>query len=84
MVSSIETPEMCGELPAVEGVTAEEGEDTVGSGVSAVHPLRLQLKMKLQRSVHRHLGERRARFKRSRAEGVRLRGHVDIEPVRRV
>lgn len=32
-------PEMRGELPAMEGVTAEEGEDAAGSAVSAANPL---------------------------------------------
>lgn len=42
-------PEMCCELPAVEGVTAEECKDGVGSVVPAVHPLCLQLQVQLQR-----------------------------------
>lgn len=36
-----QAPEVCCELPAVEGVTAEEGEGGAGSVVPAVHPLRL-------------------------------------------
>lgn len=72
---------MCGELPAVEGVTAEEGEDAGGSAVSAAHPLCLQLQVKLQRSVHRHLRQGRLGFEWSRAERVRLRSDIDEEPV---
>ncbi len=75
---------MCGELFAVEGVTAEEGEGTAGSVVSATHTLWLQLETKLQRFVHCHLRQSRLAFKRSRAEGVRLRPHVNIEPVGRL
>lgn len=60
-----QTPDMCGELSSVEGVTAEEGEDTAGSVVSAVHTLRLQLQVKLQRSVHHHLSQGGLPFERS-------------------
>lgn len=74
-------PEMCGELSAVEGVTTEEGEDAAGSAVSAVHALRLQLQLQPLWSVHHHLGQGRLPFERSRAERVRLRSHVDVEPV---
>jgi len=62
-------------------VTAEEGEDAAGSGVSAVHPLRLQLQTKLRRPVDDHLGQGRPRFKWRRAESMRLRRHVDVKPV---
>lgn len=74
-------PEMRGELPAVEGVTAEEGEDAAGSAVSAAHPLGLQLQVELQRPVRRHLRQGRLGFERSRAERVRLRSDVNEEPV---
>lgn len=72
---------MCGKLPAVEGVTAEEGEDGAGSVVSGVHPLRLQLKAQLQRPVHHHVGQAGPPGERSRAEQVRLCPHVNVEPV---
>ncbi len=72
---------MCGELSAVEGVTTLVGEDTAGSVVSAVHTLCLQLETKLLWSVHHHVCQGRLRFKRSRAERVRLRSHVNKEPI---
>lgn len=78
---SVFSPEMRGELPAVEGVTAEEGEDTAGSVVSAAHALGLQLQMQPQRSVHHHLRQRRLPPKRSRAERVRLCSHVNVESI---
>lgn len=76
-----QTPDMCGELSSVEGVTAEEGEDTAGSVVSAVHTLRLQLQVKLQRSVHHHLSQGGLPFERSWAKRICLRSHVNVEPV---
>lgn len=55
---------MCWELLAVEGVTTEEAENTVGPVVSAVHTLGLQLQMKLQRSVLHHLCQGHLPFER--------------------
>ena len=72
---------MGGELSAVEGVTTEEGEDAAGSAVPAAHTLRLQLQMKPQGPVRHHLREGRVPFERHRAERVRLRSHVNVEPV---
>lgn len=72
---------MCCELPAVEGVTAEEGEGRAGSVVSAVHPLRLQLQAKLQRPPRQRVCQRGATRERSRAEQVRLRSHVNVESI---
>lgn len=73
---------MCAELPAVKGVAAVEAENTAGSVVSAVHALCLQLQLKVHRSVHHHIRQRRLPFKWSRAEPVCLRSYVDVEPIR--
>lgn len=75
------SPEMCGKLSAKEGVATEEAEDAAGSVVSAVHPLRLQLKVQLQRPVHHHIRQCRPSFEWSRAERMRLRSHVNVQPI---
>lgn len=72
---------MSGKLPAVEGVSAEEGEDGAGSVVPAVHSLSLQLQVQLQRPPCQRVGQCGADCERSRAERVRLRAHVDEEPI---
>lgn len=75
------TPEVRGELPAVESVTAEEGEHAARSVVSAVHALCLKLQMKLQRLVQHHICQGRLSFERSRAEKVCLSSLVHVEPI---
>lgn len=74
-------PEVCGELPAMEAVTAAEGEGTAGAVVSAAHTLCLKLQVKLQRFVRRHIRQGRLSLKWSCVEGVRLCSLVHIEPV---
>jgi len=63
LTAESDTPEVCGKLPAVEGVTAEEGERTAGPVVPAVDALCLQLQTQLQGSVHHHLRQGRRPFK---------------------
>lgn len=75
------TPEVCGELPAVEGVTTKEGEHTAGSVIPAIHTLCLQLQLQLQWSVNHHLCQGCLRCKRGRVERVRLRSHIHIQSV---
>lgn len=72
---------MRGELPAVEGVAAEEAEDARGPAVSARHALRLQLQEEpLGFDLH-DLGQGRPPAEGSRVEAVRLSPHVHVEAV---